>query len=126
MKIQVKFVNPLLHSTIVGDMAFETMVKLSKCTADPLCNWALEIATALQLIVTEEANVLLKLFPPVAEAEVNGGPAVGLFERVVNGLSISCKSGPLPVDSFKFIFPVHCLTCFHNYYWINLLMLLST
>ncbi|CAI9767444.1 unnamed protein product [Fraxinus pennsylvanica] len=102
----VKFVNPLLHSTIVGDMAFETMVKLSKCTADPLCNWALEIATALQLIVTEEVNVLWKLFPPVAEAEVNGGPALGLFERVVNGLSISCKSGPLPVDSFKFIFPI--------------------
>ncbi|KAL7109894.1 hypothetical protein ACP275_06G203700 [Erythranthe tilingii] len=102
----VKFVNPLLGSPIVGDAAFETLVKLSKCTVDPLCNWALEIATALRLIAIEETSVLWELFPSVGEGEANGGPSLGLFERLLSGLTISCKSGPLPVDSFTFIFPV--------------------
>ncbi|CAK9164336.1 unnamed protein product [Ilex paraguariensis] len=102
----VKFVNPLLRSPIVGDVAFETIVNLSKCTADPLCNWALDIATALRLIVTEEVNVLLELIPSGGEVEANGRPSFGLFERVINGLSVSCKSGALPVDSFTFVFPV--------------------
>ncbi|KAG8380391.1 hypothetical protein BUALT_Bualt06G0010500 [Buddleja alternifolia] len=101
----VKFVNPLLRSPIVGDVAFETLVKLSKCTVDPLCNWALEIATALRLTATEEISVLSELFPPVGE-EDNGTASLGLFERLVSGLTISCKYGPLPVDSFSFIFPV--------------------
>ncbi|KAI3459061.1 hypothetical protein Pfo_015724 [Paulownia fortunei] len=102
----VKFVNPLLRSPIVGDAAFETLVKLSECTVDPLCNWSLEIATALRLIATEETSVLWELFPSIAGGEDNGAPSLGLFERLVSGLTISCKSGPLPVDSFTFIFPV--------------------
>lgn len=81
-------------------------MKLSKCTIDPLCNWSLEIATALRLIATEETNVLWELFPSIGEEEDNRAPSLGLFERLVRGLSISCKSGPLPVDSFTFIFPV--------------------
>ncbi|XP_073041088.1 protein ILITYHIA [Primulina eburnea] len=102
----VKFVNPLLRSPIVGGAAFESLMKLSKCTVDPLCNWALEIATALRLIAIEEINILWELLPPVGEGGENGAPYLSLFDRLVNGLSISCKSGPLPVDSFAFIFPV--------------------
>ncbi|KAK4397653.1 protein ILITYHIA [Sesamum angolense] len=101
----VKYVNPFLRSPIVGDAAFETLVKLSKCTIDPLSNWALEIATALRLIATEETSILCEVFPSIGE-EDNGTPSLGLFERLVSGLTSSCKSGPLPVDSFTFIFPV--------------------
>lgn len=82
------------------------MVKLSRCTVPPLCNWALDIATALCLIVTEEVQVLLDLVPSVVEGEENKKPSLGLFERIIDGLSVSCKSGPLPVDSFTFVFPV--------------------
>ncbi|KAH6803964.1 ILITYHIA protein [Perilla frutescens var. frutescens] len=102
----VKFVSPFLRSPIVGDAAFETLLKLSKCTIDPLCNWSLEIATALRLNATEETSVLWDLFPSIGEGDKDGAPSLGLFERLVSGLTISCKSGPLPVDSFTFIFPV--------------------
>ncbi|CAH9129951.1 unnamed protein product [Cuscuta epithymum] len=99
----VRLIDPLLGSPIVGDVAYTVLAKLSKCVAPPLSNWALEIATALRLIRTEEPNVLWALFPSASE-EANENP--GLFERVVNGLSFSCKSGPLPVDSFTFVFPI--------------------
>ncbi|KAL3370936.1 hypothetical protein AABB24_007783 [Solanum stoloniferum] len=100
----VKFINPLLRSPIVGDVAYGTLVKLSKCTATPLCNWALEIATALRLIMSEDVNVLWGKIPSAGEEVSNEKP--GLFERVTNGLSISCKTGALPVDSFTFVFPI--------------------
>ncbi|KAM7250092.1 hypothetical protein ACFE04_021975 [Oxalis oulophora] len=102
----VKFVDPLLRSPIVGDVAYETLVKLSKCTAVPLCNWGLDIATALRLIGTEEVRVQLNLISSVGEGGADDKPTIGLFERIVNGLSASCKSGPLPVDSFTFVFPI--------------------
>lgn len=102
----VKFVNPLLRSPVVGEVAYETMVQLSKCTASPLCNWALEIATALRVIATEDINAVWDLIPPVGEGELSERPSLSLFERVRNALSISCKSGPLPVDSFIFVFPI--------------------
>ncbi|KAJ1413831.1 Armadillo-type fold [Sesbania bispinosa] len=102
----VKFVEPLLRSPIVSDEAFETMVKLSRCTAPPLCDWALDISTALRLIVTDEVHLLLDLVPSFAEEEVNERPSLGLFERILDGLSTSCKSGALPVDSFSFVFPI--------------------
>ncbi|XP_027348848.1 protein ILITYHIA isoform X2 [Abrus precatorius] len=102
----VKFVEPLLRSPIVSDEAFETMVKLARCTAPPLCDWALDISTALRLIVTDEVHLLLDLVPSVAEEEVNGKSFPGLFDRILDGLSISCKSGALPVDSFSFVFPI--------------------
>lgn len=107
MLFQVKFVNPLLRSTVVGDVAYETMVQLSKCSVAPLCNWALEIATALRVIATEDVNTVWDLIPSVGEGEPSERPSLSLFERVKNGLSISCKSGPLPVDSFSFVFPVN-------------------
>lgn len=101
----VKFVDPLLRSPIVGDVACEALVKLSRCTDMPLCNWALDIATALRLIVTEEVHVDSDLIPSVGEA-ANDRASLGLFERIVHGLIVSCKSGPLPVDSFTFVFPI--------------------
>ncbi|PKI39081.1 hypothetical protein CRG98_040505, partial [Punica granatum] len=100
----VKFVNPLLRSPIVGDVAYETLVKLARCTASPLCNWALEIATALRLIVTEENGTLFDELTPI-RGEGNEKHQLSLFERVINALSLSCKSGGLPVDSFTFVFP---------------------
>ncbi|XP_048226208.1 protein ILITYHIA isoform X2 [Ricinus communis] len=102
----VRFVDPLLRSPIVSDVAFETLVKLARCTAPPLCNWALDIATALCLIATAEVSVLPNLIPTVGEGETNERPSLGLFERIIAGLSVSCKSGPLPVDSFTFVFPI--------------------
>lgn len=96
----------MLRSPTVGDVAYATMVKLSRCTAPPLCYWALDIASALRLIVNDEVSVLLDLISPVGEVEAIERPSSGLFGRIVNGLSVSCKSGPLPVDSFTFIFPV--------------------
>ncbi|GMN25829.1 hypothetical protein TIFTF001_001087 [Ficus carica] len=100
------FVDPLLRSPIVGDVAYETMVKLSRCTVPPLCNWALDIATALRLIATDKVGVQLDLISSVGEGEETERPSLGLFERIVGGLSVSCKSGPLPVDSFTFVFPI--------------------
>lgn len=115
----MKFVEPLLRSPIVSDEAFETLVKLSRCTAPPLCDWALDISTALRLVVTDEFNLL---FPSGAEGEVNQRPSHGLFERIIDGLSTSCKSGALPVDSFSFVFPVSNNTFKHSL--INLAKLL--
>ncbi|KAL4637782.1 hypothetical protein ACB092_03G100700 [Castanea dentata] len=102
----VRFVDPLLRSPIVCEVAFETMVKLARCTAPPLCNWALDIATALRLIVTEEDRLVFDLIPSGGDEEANERPSLGLFERIINGMSVSCKSGPLPVDSFTFVFPI--------------------
>ncbi|XVE90051.1 hypothetical protein DITRI_Ditri20bG0045600 [Diplodiscus trichospermus] len=101
----VKFVDPLLRSPIVSEVAYDTLVKLSRCLVYPLCNWALDISTALRLIVTDEVRVQWELIPTVDE-KAGERPSLGLFERVVNGLSVSCKSGPLPVDSFTFVFPI--------------------
>ncbi|RXH82519.1 hypothetical protein DVH24_036860 [Malus domestica] len=102
----VNYVDPLLRSPIVSDVAYETVVKLSRCTAPPLCNWALDIATALRLVVTEEVRLVLDMIPSVGEGEANERPSLSLFERIINGLSVSCKTGPLPVDSFTFVFPI--------------------
>ncbi|KAL6142934.1 hypothetical protein ACLB2K_061209 [Fragaria x ananassa] len=101
----VNYVEPLLRSSIVSDIAYETMVKLSRCTAPPLCNWALDIATALRLVVTEEDRLLLDMLSSAGQGE-DDRPSLSLFERIINALSVSCKSGPLPVDSFTFVFPI--------------------
>ncbi|KAJ6854774.1 protein ILITYHIA isoform X2 [Populus alba x Populus x berolinensis] len=102
----IKFVDPLLQSPIVSDVAYETLVKLSRCTTTPLCHWALDIATALRLIVTKDVSVFLDPIPIAGDGEANESPSLGLFERIINGLSVSCKPGPLPVDSFTFVFPI--------------------
>ncbi|KAJ8432030.1 hypothetical protein Cgig2_026733 [Carnegiea gigantea] len=57
----VKFVDPLMSSPIVGDVAYETLVKLSRCIAPPLNKWALDIATALRLTRIEESDIMERI-----------------------------------------------------------------
>lgn len=102
----VKFVNPLLRSPIVGDAAYKTMIMLAKCSVAPLNNWALDLATALRLIATEESHRLCDIMPSDGDRVPEGGLLLGLFERIITGLLVSCKTGPLPVDSFTFVFPI--------------------
>ncbi|KAH9605749.1 hypothetical protein KSS87_010195 [Heliosperma pusillum] len=102
----VKFVEPLIRSQIVGDAAYETLVKLSRCIAPPLCNWALDIATALRLICLEESHTVLDLFSAGDGKESSEKPLLSVFDRAVHGLSSSSTFGPLPVDTFIFAFPI--------------------
>ncbi|XP_073011814.1 protein ILITYHIA isoform X1 [Typha latifolia] len=102
----VKYVEPLLRSQIVSDAAFRAMLNLSRCIAPPLCNWAPEIAAALHIISTNDADVVWELTAPVTEGENHKRSSLGLLEQVVIGLSVACKAGPLPADSFTFVFPI--------------------
>lgn len=104
--LQVDYVEPLLHSSIVGNAAFGTMLNLARCLAPPLCSWAHEIAAALRIVSTKDVNVLWDLIPPVNEGEVHKRSSLSIFEQIVTGLSVSCNTGPLPADSFTFVFPV--------------------
>jgi hypothetical protein len=96
-------VDPLLSSPIVSDAAFSAMLKLARCTAPPLCDYATEIAAALRIASTKDSLLVLDLGP------VNDERATGLFDQIATGLSIACKSGPLPADTFSFLFPVKML-----------------
>ncbi|URD74488.1 hypothetical protein MUK42_09064 [Musa troglodytarum] len=102
----VNYVEPLLHSSIVGNAAFGTMLNLARCLAPPLCSWAHEIAAALRIVSTKDVNVLWDLIPPVNEGEVHKRSSLSIFEQIVTGLSVSCNTGPLPADSFTFVFPI--------------------
>ncbi|GAB2287177.1 eIF-2-alpha kinase activator GCN1 [Dionaea muscipula] len=102
----VKFVDPLLRSPIVSSVAYDTLVKLSRCIAPPLCNWALDVATGLRLVVAEEDHVVWDLIPLLVEGDVDKRSHPGVFQRITYALSVSCRSGPLPVDTFKFVFPI--------------------
>ncbi|KAK9735623.1 hypothetical protein RND81_04G216500 [Saponaria officinalis] len=102
----VKFVEPLIRSPVVGDVAYETLVKLSRCIAPPLCNWALDIATALRLICLEESHTVLDLISAADERVSSERLSLSVFDRAVNGLSSSSTYGPLPVDTFIFAFPI--------------------
>ncbi|KAL4190632.1 hypothetical protein AMTRI_Chr07g25710 [Amborella trichopoda] len=101
----VAFVNPLLNSPIVSDVAFETMLKLARCIAPPLDQWAPEIAAAYRIITTQQVLVLKEALLKV-EVEVKQERSMGVFQRIVAGLVVSCNTGPLPADSFTFIFPI--------------------
>ena len=104
--MQVNYVEPLLSSAIVSDAAFCTMLRLARCTAPPLCNWAPEIAAAIRVISVGDFEMVLDLTPVIMEDDSKKKPSSGLFEQIVNGLTIACKAGPLPADSFTFVFPV--------------------
>ncbi|ONK79574.1 uncharacterized protein A4U43_C01F7760 [Asparagus officinalis] len=107
LPLLVNFIQPLLHSPIVSDEAFDTMLKLANCLAPPLCNWALQITSALRIISSENIHIVSELLPPpIVEGEVHKRLSAGIFEQIVMGLSVSCKTGPLPADSFTFIFPI--------------------
>ncbi|XP_068667141.1 protein ILITYHIA isoform X2 [Aristolochia californica] len=102
----VNYVDPFLCSPIVSDVAFEVMSKLARCVAPPLCDWATEIAAALRIVSTEEVRIIWELIPSFSDGDAQEKPSVGLFERIVSGILISCKAGPLPADSFTFVFPI--------------------
>uniref|UniRef100_A0A1D1YSQ3 Translational activator GCN1 n=1 Tax=Anthurium amnicola TaxID=1678845 RepID=A0A1D1YSQ3_9ARAE len=104
LPLLVKLVDPLLRSPVVSDAAFETMLKLSRCLAPPLCDWAPEIAAALRIISTQDMHVVWGLSSPSVVGESNQSPS--LFEQIITGILASCRSGPLPADSFTVIFPI--------------------
>ena len=97
--------DPLLHSPIISDAAFETMRKLARCLVPPLGDWAPEIAAALRIISTQDGRLVAldsSIMPRIDESDLN----LSLFESIVSGLSNSCRGSPLPADSFTVIFPV--------------------
>nr|GMD67983.1 eIF-2-alpha kinase activator GCN1 isoform X17 [Ipomoea batatas] len=74
----------------------DALVKLSNCVASPLSNWALEIATALCVIRTEDANVLWALFPSASE-EANEN-------LIMDRILMSSKKTRLHEDVLQIIF----------------------
>jgi hypothetical protein len=105
--LQVNYIEPLLSSPIVSDAAFCAMLRLARCTAPPLCNWATEIAAAIHVMSVEDFEAVLDLMPVIImEEDSKKRPPSGLFEKIVTGLTAACRMGPLPADSFTFVFPV--------------------
>uniref|UniRef100_J3LSA3 TOG domain-containing protein n=1 Tax=Oryza brachyantha TaxID=4533 RepID=J3LSA3_ORYBR len=102
----VNYVEPLLSSPIVSDSAFRAMLNLARCTAPPLCNWAPEIAAAIRVIAVDDFEIVMDLMPVTVEEDSKKKSSSGLFEQIVTGLTVACKGGPLPADSFTFVFPV--------------------
>ncbi|XP_078427732.1 putative protein kinase regulator ILITHYIA [Wolffia australiana] len=105
LPLLVKFVDPLLRSPIISDAAFETLLKLVRCLAPPLGDWAPEIAAALRIISMKEAGVV----PLDSILVLTGGENdlnLSLFEQILSGLLASSRSGPLPADSFTVVFPI--------------------
>ncbi|CAE5962851.1 unnamed protein product [Arabidopsis arenosa] len=74
------FLDPLLRSPIVSAAAFENLVKLARCTVQPLCNWALEISTSLRLTSSDEVDASSDFRPSVDKA---GKTYEGPFERII-------------------------------------------
>lgn len=80
------------------------MLKLVRCLAPPLGDWAPEIAAALRIISTQDRHGAWDSIsmPRLGESDLKPS----LFEQIIAGLLNSCRSGPLPADSFTVIFPV--------------------
>ena len=93
------------------------MLRLARCTAPPLCNWATDIAAAIRVMSVEDLEMVLDLMPVIMEEDSKKRPSPGLFEQIVTGLTAACKAGPLPADSFTFIFPVFLQ--FHQWSYQN-------
>ncbi|KAJ3693130.1 hypothetical protein LUZ60_012225 [Juncus effusus] len=101
----VKYVDPLLSSQIVSSPSFTAMLNLAKCTSPPLCDYSTEIASGLRAISLQGS---IDLAPSNDDVAVDRSklPPPGLFERIVNGLSVACERGALPADTFTFVFPI--------------------
>lgn len=100
------YVMPLLSSPIVNSDAFETMVKLARCVAPPIRDLALDLGVALKIVATSKASIVQELVLSSDQTNAKEKPVAGMFERIVAGLVTACKDGPLPADSFTFIFPI--------------------
>eukprot|EP00250_Pteridium_aquilinum_P013931 c21667_g1_i1 orf=228-8111(+) len=98
-------VAPLLRSQIVSMEAYEAMVELAGCVAPSLRHLATDLAAALTIISTSQFSILQDII------NVSKGPdshkrKPTVIERVVTGLVVACKEGPLPAPTFAFVFPI--------------------
>lgn len=98
-------VTPLLKSPIVCMEAYGAMVELAGCVAPSLRHLATDLAAALTIISTSHISILQDL------VNISKGPDTHkskptVIERVVAGLVVACKEGPLPAPSFAFVFPI--------------------
>lgn len=98
-------VAPLLKSQIVSIEAYEAMVELAGCVAPSLRHLATDLAASLTIISTSHISILQDL------VSLSKGPdsqkrKPTVIERVVAGLVVACKEGPLPAPSFAFVFPI--------------------
>jgi hypothetical protein len=107
----------LLKSPIVSEEAYETMIKLAGCVAPSLRHLATDLAAALTGLSISHFSIMQDLLNPPKNSDVQKKkPSV--MERIVHGLVVACKEGPLPAPSFAFVFPVslvnacnQCGTC---------------
>ncbi|CAM6126914.1 unnamed protein product [Calypogeia fissa] len=104
LPLLVERVLPLLKSPIVDSDAYDTMEKLTSCVAPPLRPLGSDLAAALRLISTLAPSVLKDLDGPAPTDSRKNKP--GVVERVVGGLAVACKLGPLPPPSFALVFPI--------------------
>jgi hypothetical protein len=112
---QVDRVLPLLKSTLVSSEAYETMEKLAGCVATPLRHLGPDLAATLRMVALASVLKELQTTPPVAAAAATNkgkreNEKLGVVDRVVMGLVIACKDGPLPAPSFALVFPVRTLS----------------
>eukprot|EP00850_Spirogloea_muscicola_P020733 SM000225S07012 [mRNA] locus=s225:44176:68989:+ [translate_table: standard] len=114
----VDFVLPMLTSPLVGGAAYEAVTRLARCVIAPLRHLAADLASAIRMVATASETVLqeLRIRRPAAAAIVPSpeddgaveqrSEDLGLVERVVQGLLLCCRSGPLPSPTFGFVFPI--------------------
>eukprot|EP00850_Spirogloea_muscicola_P017739 SM000155S01668 [mRNA] locus=s155:261471:283828:+ [translate_table: standard] len=114
----VDFVLPMLTSPLMGGAAYEAVTRLARCVIAPLRHLAADLASAIRMVATASETVLqeLRIRRPAAAAIVPNpedddaveqrSEDLGLVERVVQGLLLCCRSGPLPSPTFGFVFPI--------------------
>ncbi|KAI5063295.1 hypothetical protein GOP47_0021842 [Adiantum capillus-veneris] len=95
----------LLKSPIVSIEAYEALVKLAGCVAPSLRHLAADLAASLTIISTSQFSLLQELVnvPKGPDAQKR---KLTVVERVVGGLVLACKEGPLPAPTFAFVFPI--------------------
>lgn len=114
----------MLKSQIVSIEAYEAMVELAGCVAPSLRHLATDLAASLTIISTSHISILQDL------VSLSKGPdsqkrKPTVIERVVAGLVVACKEGPLPAPSFAFVFPVGCESRSSYVIWFIFLFNLS-
>ncbi|MCO5572014.1 hypothetical protein L7F22_025765 [Adiantum nelumboides] len=93
----------LLKSPIVSIEAYEAMVKLAGCVAPSLRHLAADLAASLTIISTSQFSLLQELVN-VSRGTDAQKRKLTVVERVVGGLVLACKEGPLPAPTFAFVF----------------------
>ncbi|KAH7283513.1 hypothetical protein KP509_34G010800 [Ceratopteris richardii] len=98
-------VTALLNSPIVSMEAYEALVKLAGCVAPSLRPLAADLAALLTIIYTHQFSMLHELVNVPKGPDLQKRKAT-VIERVVSGLVMACKEGPLPAPTFAFVFPI--------------------